>query len=81
MKTAESAIITSTIAAVGDHAIGNADGSLREIRTTDISGREIVEFGGSPLSWMRTFMAPAKCVTRFRNPVTGETLRPARRSI
>jgi hypothetical protein len=81
MKAAEQAIIADTIAVVGDHAIGNQDGSLREIRTRDISGREVTEFGGNPLSWMRTFMAPAKCVTRFRNPVTGQTLRPNRRSI
>jgi hypothetical protein len=79
---AEQAIIADTFAVVGDHAIGNSDGTLREIKTRDISGRTITEFGGSPRVWLSAFAGPGKAVKRFKDPVTGATLRPgARRSI
>ncbi len=82
MNAAEAAILDAAIAAVGDHARPNSDGTLREIKTRDISGREVTEFGGSPLSWMSHFMARPRAVKRFINPATGATLRPgARRSI
>jgi colicin import membrane protein len=81
MKAAETAIIADTFATVGDHAIGNADGSLREIKTTDISGREVTEWAGNPRVWLSAYAGTGKTVKKFRNPVTGQTLRPSRRSI
>jgi colicin import membrane protein len=82
MNAAEAAILTSTIAAVGDHAVGNQDGSLREIKTRDRSGREVTEWAGNPSVWLSAFAGPGKAVKKFKDPVTGATLRPgARRSI
>jgi colicin import membrane protein len=82
MNAAEAQILDATIAVVGDHAIGNQDGSLREIKTRDISGREVTEWAGNPRVWLSAFAGPGKAVKRFKDPVTGQTLRPVgRRSI
>jgi hypothetical protein len=81
MRAAEAQILSDVAAVVADKTVPNSDGSLREIKTRDISGREVTEFGGSPLSWMRTFMAPARAAKRLKDPVSGQTLRPSRRSI
>jgi colicin import membrane protein len=81
MKAAEQQILADTFAVVGDHAIGNQDGSLREIKTRDRSGREVTEFAGNPRIWLSAFAGPGKAVKRFKDPMTGQTLRPNRRSI
>jgi hypothetical protein len=82
MAAAETAILAAAEAAVADKTRGDGKGGLREIRRADRSGHEVVEFAGSPLSWMRTFMNQAQAVRSFRNPVTGAALRPgARRSL
>jgi hypothetical protein len=82
MNTAERAILSDTAAAVGDHAIGNPDGSLRRIDSQNAAGHRIVEWAGNPRAWLAQFAGPGKAVKRFKDPVTGATLRPgARRSI
>jgi hypothetical protein len=35
------------------------DGELREVKTSDVSGRQISEFFGKPSSWMSTFSTGA----------------------
>ena len=81
MGAAESAILAATEAAVADKTRGDGNGGLREIRKADRSGRPVVDWAGNPLSWMQTFMSPAKAVRAFRNPLTGATLRTGRRTI
>jgi hypothetical protein len=82
MAEAERQILAATAAAVADRTRPDPrTGGLREIRIADRSGREIVKWGGNPLTWMRTFMSPGQAVRRFRNPASGATLRPARRTI
>src|ERR1700730_16060310 len=52
MNAAEAAILTDTIAAVGDHTRGNPDGSLRRIDSVTAAGHQIVEWAGSPRAWL-----------------------------
>jgi colicin import membrane protein len=81
MREAERQILADTFAVVGDHAVGNSDGTLREIKTRDRSGREVTEWAGNPRVWLSAFAGPGKAVKRFKDPMTGQTLRPNRRSI
>jgi hypothetical protein len=82
MNAAEGQILADTIAAVGDHAIGNPDGSLRRIDSQNAAGHRITEWAGNPRAWLAQFAGPGKAVKRFKDPQTGQTLRPgARRSI
>jgi hypothetical protein len=82
MTAAEAQILSDVAAVVADKTVPNSDGSLRAIVSNDISGRQITDWAGSPLSWMSRFMSKGQTVKRFKDPVTGATLRPgARRSI
>jgi len=81
LDAAEPAILTAVVAAVADRTRGDHRGGLREIQSTTAAGHRITEFAGNPLDWMRTFMSPAQTVRRFKNPYTGDSLRPARRSL
>ena len=79
MNVAEREIIREAHAAVADRTRGNPDGSLRAIDRSD-GGHTITDFAGSPLSWMRRFMAPGQTVRRFQTPA-GQPIVPNRRSI
>jgi hypothetical protein len=64
----EAAIVQDAQNVAGDRTIGSfrRPGALREIRRTDQAGHETVEFAGSPLSWMQSFMSPTQtCVEAF----------------
>lgn len=41
-------------------------GLLREVKRRRQGGGEISEFVGNPITWMQSFMAPARCATRLR---------------
>jgi len=79
MDNVERQIIAEARAAVADHSRGNPDGSLRAIDRSD-NGHTITDFAGSPLTWMKRFMAPGQTVRRFQTP-GGQPIQPNRRSI
>jgi hypothetical protein len=81
MNAAEAQILKAVGEVVADKTVSNADGSLRRLDTTNSAGHRITDWAGSPLSWMQTFMMPAKAVKKFMNPKNGATLLPNRRSI
>ena len=82
MRVAEPAILAATAAAVADRTRGDPrTGGLREVVTLTPGGHRVTEFSGDPRSWLADFMAPARAVRAFRNPVTGAKLQPARRSL
>jgi hypothetical protein len=64
----EAAIIGHAKAVASDLTVGSfrRKGALRELRRTDEAGHATVEFAGSPLSWMQSFMSPTQtCVEAF----------------
>ena len=79
MDNAETQILAEVRSAVDDHSRGNSDGSLRLINRSD-NGHGITDFAGSPLTWMRNFMAPGRTVRRFQHP-NGTPIVPNRRSL
>jgi hypothetical protein len=58
INVAEPAIIADASAFVADRTRPNPDGSLREIHKVSDAGHPVVDFAGSPLSWMNPFMRP-----------------------
>jgi len=70
----EKEIVSAAQAVANNPNVGsfNHPGQLREVPVKNQAGRTWTEYRGSPMTWMRQFMYPARCVTAVYHPTRGK---------
>jgi hypothetical protein len=66
LRVFEPQIMSSAMNEINSPTRGNPDGSLREVREIDASGRPTIKFCGSPSSWMNMFRPDPKRLVGIR---------------
>ena len=66
MRVFEPQIMQSAMKEINSPTRPNPDGSLREVRKLDATGRPIIEFCGSPSTWMSQFSSDRRKLVGIR---------------